>query len=328
MDKNRILNYFLCVGLLGYFGLMCLSCKKDSSLRKDPEININSSGKDDKVFLKIGDLSFKNSDFKNYLSLILGEDSQDLPQESSSRLLDNYINDQFLIWDARKRGLSLTPEEKKEYLAKMAKEFSIDNQTIHLAERETRPLLEQLLIEKFTFELVKNIEVTNGEVQAYYEEHKRDFLRGERVKVSQILLPTEDKAVEILERVKRGGEKNFREIANKESIGIEAVKGGELGTFEMNQLPVEMEKVIFSLKQGEISPVVESSHGFHIFRVDEKIEPKLLSVEDASSTIMAKILDQKIKIFIAGHIDKLKQSAEWEFYPKNLYFSYQRNIDE
>jgi len=328
MDRYRIFRYFLCVGILGLFGFIYSGCGKDSLPAKESEIDNNSPGKDKKVFLKIGDLSFNNSDFSEYLSLILGEDSRDLAPESFSRLLDNYINDQFLLWDARNKGLSLSPEEKQEYLAKMVKEFSVDHRTIKLGDKETRPLLEQLLIEKYTFDLVKNIEVTNGEVQAYYEEHKRDFLRGERVKVSQILLPTEDKAVEILERVKRGGEKNFREIASEESIGIEAVKGGELGTFEMNQLPVEMEKVVFSLKQGEISPVVESSHGFHIFRVDEKIEPTLLSVEEASSTIMAKILDQKIKMFIAEYIDKLKQSAEWKFYPKNLYFSYQRNIDE
>ena len=139
------------------------------------------------------------------------------------------------------------------------------------------------------------------------------------------MLDTEDKAIEVLEKLKKAPEERFREIAQEESIGVEALKGGKMGLFEMGELPFEMERVVFSLKEGELSQVMESSYGYHIFKLDRRYEPELVSVENASPFIKVKILDQKIKQFISQHIKDLKKNMEWNFYPQNLSFSYQRN---
>ena len=183
-------------------------------------------------------------------------------------------------------------------------------------------------MEKYTYDLVKHIEVEKEEVQEYYAENKREFLLPERVTVSQILLPNEEKAVEIMERLKDNDPEKFRRLAKSQSIGVEASRGGEMGTFTLGQLPDEMEKAIFALKEGEVSPVLESSYGFHIFRLDSRYEPELMSPDEASSSIKLKILSQKVKNRISQHIKNLKSSLEWEFYKQNLYFPYQRISDE
>jgi parvulin-like peptidyl-prolyl isomerase len=189
-------------------------------------------------------------------------------------------------------------------------------------------LFDQLLVEKYMYALVKDIQVDEEEIQRYYSEHKREFLLPERVKVSQILLQSEDKAVEILESLKDGDPENFRKLAKAQSVGVEASRGGEMGVFAMGQLPEEMEKAIFALKEGEVSPVLESSYGYHIFRLDSRYEPELISPDRASSSIEIKILSQKVKNRISQHIENLKNSLEWEFYMQNLYFPYQRISDE
>jgi len=112
------------------------------------------------------------------------------------------------------------------------------------------------------------------------------------------------------------------------SIGVEASKGGEMGVFEMGQLPFEMEKVIFSLEEGELSPVVESSYGYHIFKLDKWYEPGLISEEEAASEIKIKILNDKIKQNISQNLKELKEKMGWDFYPENLSFPYQRNNRE
>ncbi|NOR53535.1 MAG: hypothetical protein GQ536_05565, partial [Candidatus Aminicenantes bacterium] len=142
---------------------------------------------------------------------------------------------------------------------------------------------------------------------------------------SQTLLKTEDKAIEILERVKTSTEESFRKIVREESTGLEADKGGEMGVFEMGQLPFEMEKVIFSLDEGEISSVLSSAYGFHIFRLDKRYESELISESNASSKIKVMILDQKIKQLFSMHIEELEKNMEWSFYLENLTFPYQRN---
>lgn len=96
-----------------------------------------------------------------------------------------------------------------------------------------------------------------------------------------------------------------------------------MGWFELGQLPIEMESVIFSLKEGELSPVVKSSYGFHIFRLDKKIGLGLIPKERASTEIKLILLDQKIRSAIYEHVENLKRSLKWEFIPQNLSFQYQ-----
>jgi len=101
-----------------------------------------------------------------------------------------------------------------------------------------------------------------------------------------------------------------------------------MGIFAIGQLPDDMEKAIFALQEGEVSPVLESSYGYHIFRLDSRYEPELISPDQASTSIEMKILSQKVKNRIFQHIKKLKNSLEWESYKQNLYFPYQRISNE
>lgn len=311
--------------LTGFFLFLFTNCR-EKNLQKDSEVfDLGDPQKKNNIILKIEDSLYFNSHFEKYIRAILGDDQKALTLVSLSRLFDNFVEEKILLQAARNQKMSLTLEEKREYLTKLSSEFRADESSTSVEELDTEILFDRLLIEKYTYELVKGIEVKKEEIKEYYKLHKREFLRPERVKVSQILLETEDKAIEVLEKVKNVDEENFRKIAQEESVGLEAFKGGEMGVFEMGQLPFEMEKVIFSLKEGELSPVVESSYGYHIFRLDKRYDPELVSEEDAASDLNVKILDQKIKQRISDYLEELKKNMEWSFYPLNLSFPYQRN---
>lgn len=279
----------------------------------------------EKIVLKIKDSSYYNADFEDCVREMAGDELYALPPESLSRLLDNFIEEKLLLQAVRDRDLALTWEEKKGYLAKLVSESWSGAQKEPVDEAKYRNLFDRLLIEKYIYELVKDLDVEEEEIQEYYDLHKREFLRPERVEVSQILLKTEDKAIAVLERLQGASEEEFRDMAEEESVGVEAERGGKMGLFEMGELPFEMEKVVFSLKEGELSQVVESSYGYHIFRMDRRYEPELIALEEASPSIKVKILDQKIKLYISQHIEELKNRMVWSFYPQNLFFPYQRN---
>jgi len=222
----------------------------------------------------------------------------------------------------------LTSDDKKQYLAALAR-LHRSNETKEQTDNfESKILFEKLLVEKHTVELVKDVNVNRDRILEYYTQNKREFLRPETVRASQILLATEARAIGIREQIKNATEEEFRKMAQAESTGIEAAKGGEMGRFELGQLPLDMEQVIFALQVGEISRVFESSYGYHIFRLDEKFGPELISEESAAPEIEAKVLDQQIKKFMSEYLDMLKSQAEWNFYPENLPFPYQRNNHE
>jgi parvulin-like peptidyl-prolyl isomerase len=131
--------------------------------------------------------------------------------------------------------------------------------------------------------------------------------------------------VEVLRRLGDTSEEEFRRIARQESAGPEAFKGGAMGVFKAGDLPYEMEKVVFSLGEGRLSPVVESSYGYHIFRVDLKLPPQLLPEAEAAPSIRLKLLDGKVKDAQAAHLEELKGTLSWSSHPDGLSFVYQRN---
>ncbi|MFC2165351.1 peptidylprolyl isomerase [Acidobacteriota bacterium] len=322
--KRGISAYLLVVGVFCLFA----NCQKEStdnaSLTRKPEAMELQNA----VVLKVEEVSFFNSDFEGYLQSLFGEDFNELPVTSLSRLFDDFIDEKIYSHAAKKKAVSVSIEEQKQYLAKLSRESHLEQGKNPIKQEEFTVHLDRLRIEKYMTQQIKEIAVTDEEIKGYYEQHKREFLRPERVKVSQILLETEDKAIEILERVKNSNEETFRSIAREESNGVEAARGGAMGIFEMGQLPFEMEKVIFSLKTEEISPVVESAYGYHIFRLDNKYETELVSEEQAISEIKLKIMNQKIKQTLLEHLNGLKGQFKWSSFPSNLSFEYQRKSHE
>jgi parvulin-like peptidyl-prolyl isomerase len=300
----------------------------DNRSRGRETASSNELNNENSIILQIQDSYFLNSDLKKYILRVTGEESSALSDTSQSRLFDSFIEEKLLRQSAKEKDMALTLEEQRQYLANLAQASRTGESAIPVDEKESGALLESLLVDKYIYELVKDIKVQDYEASEYYDLHKRDFLRPERVKVSQILLDSEDRAIEILDRIEKEDEAAFRNMAIEYSLGMEAARGGLMGVFEMNQLPFEMEKVVFSLKENEISPVVESSYGFHIFRVDKKLEPELIPLEDALPEIKVKILDQKIKQFIRQHIKELREEMDWDVFLQNLSFSYQKDPHE
>ena len=80
---------------------------------------------------------------------------------------------------------------------------------------------------------------------------------------------TEEEAKAILGKLEDG--EDFEELAMENSIDEESLElGGELGYFSRGYNPEELDKVVFSLKEGQISPLIKTVLGYHIGEVQEK----------------------------------------------------------
>jgi len=307
--------------LAGCVVFLVAGCGKGSEIRKasSPE----GAGDPTRIVLNVEGSAFAASDFDRYVRTNAGKGK--LSDLSLSRLFDKFVEEKLLLEAARRQGVLLSPEEKNNYLVKLAGESWPEEAAVLTPRDQDESVFTRPLIDKYAYPLIKDIRVQDEEVRAYYEGHKKDFLLPERVKVSQILLETENKAVEVLRKLENAGDKEFRMIAEEESAGPEAFKGGEMGIFKNGDLPYEMEKVIFALEEGKLSRVVESSYGYHIFRLDKKFPPQLLSEAEAAPSIRVKILDGKVKEALALHLEELRKSLTWISYPERLNFTYQRN---
>jgi parvulin-like peptidyl-prolyl isomerase len=274
--------------------------------------------------LRVEKREYYNADFRAYLEAT-GAEAKGLPVESLSRLFDRFADEMVLLEAARERGIVLTEDEKAEYLARLAVADHTPNPAGGSSAGPAEGAFDRLLVEKYTFLVVKDVRVDAGEIRDHYERNKKDFLHQGRVQVSQILVATEEKAIDVLRRLQRTGEPEFRKIAAEESLGPESAREGVMGVFEQGDLPADMEKVIFSLDEGRTSQVVESSYGYHIFRLDRKFPPALRTEEEAAPEIRERLLGQKMKEALSSHLDGLKETLASRAMTENLFFKYQRS---
>jgi parvulin-like peptidyl-prolyl isomerase len=276
-----------------------------------------------KVILTVAGAEYTNADFLKYVRVTTGQEFAALAPEAIQEMVHNFIEEKILLQAAEEANVALTANEKRRYVQALLGEDREDpaDETAGF-----EPLLDKYLVEKFTAGLVQEIDVTLEEIEEYYEEHKRDFLRPERVTVSQILLATQEQAVAALEKVKGKPEEIFRETARNMSSGMEASRGGVMGVFTMGQLPVEMDRVIFQLKKGEVSQIVESAYGYHIFRLDEKMEQTLMTLEKAAPEIRKILINRKIERFMEAYLEELKRRLDWSFHSDRLAQPEQEDI--
>lgn len=88
--------------------------------------------------------------------------------------------------------------------------------------------------------------------------------RGAPFRAAMILVKTQAEADAILQELKNGAD--FQKLATQKSISVTGAKGGDLGDAYPGDFSPEFEKAILALKVGEISPVVKTEKGFHIFK--------------------------------------------------------------
>jgi PPIC-type PPIASE domain len=304
--------------------LLAAACGSKKPVEKTSPAAQGAAQDDSRVVLRVGAVSYSAADFSRYVRETVGGSIQELDAAALSNLFDQFVNDKILLQDAAEHGITLSTEEKKAYLGKAEPGTWTEEEKASLLTADSGPLIDKMRIQKYIQEINRDIAVTDEEIRSYYDSHPGEFSLPERVQVSQILVPTEPEAVELWEKIRFADEEAFRAAARSESVGPEASSGGEMGIFQRGQLPAEMETAVFGMQEGEISPVVESSYGYHIFRLDRKLAPETVPFESAAPSIRTKLLERKSEAAASRRLGELKKSLDWDIFIENLFFPYQR----
>lgn len=238
------------------------------------------------------------------------EDGNPMYAVFKEKVTNELIIKSLLDAEIEKRGITATKEDvqnelkniidkvgSKEELNKILKDRKVSN------EQFTNDLKTQIKIKKLVNSEEK-IEVTDADAQKYYDTHKNEFTHGEQVRASHILIaanfldlirtikqknpditPAElntevekimasqkVKAEAILAEVKKNPD-NFAKIAQQKSDDKgSAARGGELGFFSKDAMVKEFANAAFAMKPNTISDLVQTSFGYHIIKVTDRME--------------------------------------------------------
>jgi peptidyl-prolyl cis-trans isomerase D len=121
-----------------------------------------------------------------------------------------------------------------------------------------------------------SVEVSEAEIESYYDDHQDDFELPAQVDVKYVALtkaPLVEDTVSANERAEGirqellGGA-DFAEVAQRESSDeASAADGGELGTFGRGQMVPAFDSAVFNAPLNRVLEPVQTSFGFHIIEV-------------------------------------------------------------
>ena len=125
------------------------------------------------------------------------------------------------------------------------------------------------------------IEVADEDLAAYYQENMADYEHPDQVKLEYAYFPKVASAVDSLETKKEIGRlrqeieagEDFAELAAVVSDDEgSAARGGDLGFFGRGQMVAPFEEAAFALAPGELSEPVQTRYGWHLIKVEERLE--------------------------------------------------------
>ncbi len=234
----------------------------------------------------------------------------------SEMILRRIIRRRLLLQDAKKKGMTLSDQDAAKVVAEHQGEMSrkeleemLDNSNLNYEEWKKEVIEDAAIKRLIDQQIDANLRTDNEELVAYYEEHPDEFELPERVHVRQIVLAKEEEAIKVRKRL-TDGQEDFGLVAVEVSLSPDATQGGDIGTFARGQMPPEFDKVCFALEIGEISPVVKSPYGYHLFRVEEHLPAGRQSFKEVRNGLYNKFLAQKREAAFERYQEELWNKAE------------------
>ena len=220
---------------------------------------------------------------------------QSVAMERKKDLLEDMAAEHFLMKEAERQGLSKDPDVQDL--------FRVAQKKIVLAK----------LIDK---EIDKKLSIKPEEVSQYYEFHKKEFMTPLLMHASHILVKTEEEARSIREAIDGGA--NFEETARQRSIDASALRGGDLGVFQKGQFVPEFEEQAMQMKKGEIRGPVKTQFGYHIIRLNDRMEPRLRDFASVKNIAQERLINERRARAFKLYVAKLKGNVKIETDDKAL----------
>jgi peptidyl-prolyl cis-trans isomerase C len=158
--------------------------------------------------------------------------------------------------------------------------------------------------------LSKKVVVSAGEIQSYYNKNQSEFAVDQQVRARHIVTDSQKKADEIHARLLKG--ENFAMLAVEHSISPERAKGGDLGYFSPGSFPKVFDDVCFKLEIGEMSPVVKSEYGYHIFKVLDKKPKRTKELTEVAAVIEQELFEKKLQAAYQPWLEEIRKDVHVE----------------
>ena len=212
----------------------------------------------------------------------------------------------------------------KRIIADKAREAGLEKDAVYNARlneyRKTK------LVNMHRANLAREMEPTEEQLKTYYEQNRSSIMQVEMRKLQEALLETREQAEMLKQKVEKG-EMTMFQVAADHSIAPGAKQHlGEVGWVAQGRAQPALDAVIFELEPAEIGGPVESSEGWHLFKVLDVADAKFDDFDDAQTRklIRRRYIHDKLNQYV---MDLRKNDFTVEVYQDNIVRLAQKEAD-
>ena len=221
--------------------------------------------KEGPVIASIGNHNITAGGFNERVSN-LPERYQRIVKRRKKEFLEDLINDTLLYQEA------------------IRKELHKDEDVLKVIEEARKKILIARLLKD---EIDDKIDVTHDDIIIFYNENKSKYMTPEIMRVSHILVQSQETAEDIKKQLDEGA--SFADLARAKSVDPTAQRGGDIGYFPKGQLMPEFENACADLDINEVSGIVETKLGYHIIKLTDRRQPQLKPIERVQDDIKSRL---------------------------------------
>jgi peptidyl-prolyl cis-trans isomerase SurA len=248
--------------------------------------------------------------------------------EESKHLLQDRIDNLLLVQKAKDANINVDNDLAKQ-MAAIQKESQIaDPDKFHEWVREQAGMpfedfrnerKNQMLRERvIRQEVGERISIKHEDVVKYYNEHKTDFIREDKILLREILVSTENKdaagvaaaekkAKDLVARARKG--ERFPELARDNSDSITAKSFGALDPYKKGNLDESLESQVWDKPKGYVTDPIPVKAGFEILRVEEHHKAGQAELSEVENEVMDKLYAPRMQPMVREFLTKLRKDA-------------------
>jgi parvulin-like peptidyl-prolyl isomerase len=281
-------------------------------------------------------------------------DSPQLAQaiaETAPRLILSAVDELLWLQRARELGWALTDERYGLILGDIRKSNNLEDEAAFksalaaegMSERQLRSSIERnVLIQQLQRqEVLDKIDVTDGELNQYYENNRSQFTTPAEVTLREILIPvpTTEKGVNVAasdaaqaqaEAIRKrlvAGEP-FPRLAAEVSASASKANGGLMDPIRLDDMAPTFQDLLSKMNVGDITDVVPTTAGFLILKLESRSETKIQTLEEARDAVSRRVAEQKADRELLRYLEQLRGQATITWRHEELRKAYEQALAE
>lgn len=267
--------------------------------------------------------------YEQYRSEASGEKLMETMQDIRQKILSQMIEDKLVYQEAVRQGIEIKDDELEKELAefkqKMEKpgdlDLMLEKEGMTLKDLKERLRKQAMIRQLQDREIRSKVVVSPAEVEDFYKANPEKFRTKERAKVQSLTIkksqaardkgiPDEKarKEIELLEQRAKLN-RNFEDLVVRFSEDALAKQEGKGGWIERGSMIESVDTILFNTPLGQVTPIVETPIGYHLFRVLEKEPAKEQPFDEVKNQISGYLFQQKSDARFHEWMEEIKKAS-------------------